>query len=110
MPGELLDKAGADFHQSGQREADFVRRVREELERKKVSQEVVPTISLYVPTVTVAVKETHDGEDCGCIDQERTMAVSDTIRLIHTCHDGRVDVVEAKILSIDFPVEHATIS
>lgn len=66
-------------------------------------------------SVFVTVVETHDGEPCECIDpkaSEMTLRVGDTIELTHTCHDGRVDKVTARVQAINGPppVEHATVT
>lgn len=50
--------------------------------------------------VRIKVHETHDGENCGCIDSEMTLLVGDTLELTHTCHDGRVDKVIASVVEI----------
>lgn len=50
--------------------------------------------------VRVEVHETHDGADCECIDSEITLRVGDTLELSHTCNDGRLDKVIAKVVEI----------
>lgn len=61
------------------------------------------------PTVTVHVTETHDGEPCDCIEQDMTLKVGQEVELTHTCHDGRVDKVVARVTSINVPgPEHGT--
>ncbi len=58
---------------------------------------------VYWPTktVTVEVVETHDGEECECIDgMERVLTVGDELVLDHVCVDGRVDKVTAKVVRI----------
>ncbi len=49
--------------------------------------------------LTFRVYETHDGVECKCINELVPIRIGDTINLLHTCHDGRVDKVEAKLLS-----------
>jgi hypothetical protein len=64
-------------------------------------------------TVVLRVRETHDGQECDCIDTSTmTLQVGDSVTLHHTCHDGRKDEVQATILEINVPfgVEHATAS
>ncbi len=51
--------------------------------------------------VVVKVSETHDGDPCGCVDEEMTLKVGDSVELTHTCHDGRVDKVTALVVGIN---------
>lgn len=66
------------------------------------------------PYVMVKVRETHDEQECGCIEvDEQMLNIGDTITLHHTCVDGRVDKVEATVIKIygGKPTpEHTTVS
>lgn len=52
-------------------------------------------------SVTVSVTETHNGIACDCIDKVMMLKVGQELELSHVCHDGRLDKVIAKIISID---------
>lgn len=93
----MIDAGGAAMRQ---------REMMEDWEKPSVSRpKAVPPESVAVPetTVTFSITETHDGEACECIDQTMTLKVGDELELLHTCHDGRVDKVIARIVSVDLP-------
>lgn len=70
----------------------------------------IPPIRKPEPTVTVHVTETHDGEPCDCIEQDMVLKVGQEVELTHTCHDGRVDKVVARVTAINIPgPEHGTV-
>lgn len=94
----MLDQGGAQIREAERRAEDawWWDRVRAKLDETSVDK---------VPSVTVAVTETHDGAPCDCIDKRLTLIVGQELELTHTCHDGRVDKVVAQVVSIDTPLE-----
>lgn len=91
----MLDQGGARVNrEANQRATD--RRFAEMAEAGRADRARVKTAN-----VTVSVTETHDGDGCDCIDKTLVLEVGQELELTHTCHDGRVDKVIAKVVSID---------
>lgn len=94
--GRLIDKGGARIRDEQTlrpprvRTKDFLDRVSRDRPEKKPS-----------PRVRVKVEETHDGEACECITKEMTVEIGQSIELEHVCHDGRVDIVRATVISVE---------
>lgn len=104
----LLDRGGARIREKAQDSAvdafvaDLKRRLPDrekaikDFEADKASARVVAG-----PRVRVRVEETHDGEACECITKEMTVEIGQSIELEHVCHDGRVDIVRATVISVE---------
>lgn len=107
----LLDKGGARIRDQIQDAAvdDFILRLeRDKPKRDKAIRDwegqKADKASARIkngPKIRVKVEETHDGDACDCITKEMTVEVGQTIELEHICHDGRVDIVRATILSVE---------
>lgn len=107
----LLDKGGARIREEAQNASvdAFIKRLeRDKPKREKAirdheaqkADKVRATVKSG-PKVRVKVEETHDGEACECITKEMTVEIGQTIELEHVCHDGRVDIVRATIISVE---------
>lgn len=117
--GKLLDEGGARVRREQEIE-DTANRFRlppslVEDGRFGPKQEQPVLLSVPAAEVVFEVFETHDGEECDCITGRHTiLQVGDEITLTHTCHDGRVDKVVAKVMAIQAPTpiapEHAEVS
>lgn len=108
----LLDKGGARIRteqaQDASMDAFFERLKRDKPKREKAIKdwegEVADRADARVvkgPRVRVRVEETHDGEACECITKEMTVEIGQSIELEHICHDGRVDIVRATVISVE---------
>lgn len=107
----LIDKGGARIQEKTQDAAveDFFKRLeRDRPKREKAirdwENQKADTATARVtsgPRVRVKVEETHDGEACECITKEMTVEIGQTIELEHVCHDGRVDIVRATVISVE---------
>lgn len=107
----LLDKGGARIREESQDRAvdAFVERLKRDKpardkEIKRWEGEVADKARASVkkgPRVRVKVEETHDGEACECITKEMTVEIGQSIELEHVCHDGRVDIVRATVISVE---------
>jgi hypothetical protein len=112
----LIDQGGARMRERDWQfdETPFGERLKEEAARQKREAKAVTDaanqaalkLSGGQACITVEVVETHNGEPCDCIadDAKRmVLCVGDTLDLTHVCHDGRKDVVSAKVVAINFP-------
>lgn len=93
----MIDQGGAMWRERDRKESGARMEERIRLAHERRAKEAAQAEA----TVIVKVTETHDGEDCGCVDQEMTLRVGETVELTHTCHDGRVDKVMARVVSIN---------
>lgn len=94
----LLDKGGAMFHQRQQMRAEAGRDELVDQATAEFHQSQTGPLR-----VSFEIVETHDGDECPCLDDVKTttLGVGDVLELTHTCHDGRVDKVIAKITAIE---------
>lgn len=104
----LLDKGGARIREAQNKSMDMFFERLDRPEREKVTRaredEVADKATARVktgPKVRVKVEETHDGEACECISKEMTVEIGQSIELEHVCHDGRVDIVRATVISVE---------
>lgn len=103
----LLDRGGArildEKAQKASMDAFFERLERDKPKRKKAirDHEDRKRKKAKGPRVRVRVEETHDGDACECITKEMTVEIGQTIELEHVCHDGRVDIVRATVISVE---------
>lgn len=91
----LLDQAGARVRSATEDRQRLGEGVAREMQKVREMQRQSP-----VSTVTVEIHETHDGTPCDCIDKTLTLEIGQELELCHVCHDGRVDKVIAKVVSI----------
>lgn len=90
MPGGLIDRGGAEVWRRSERTT---------VQRHRMVEP--PPAPKPAARVVVEVVETHDGKPCACVDSPRKeLTVGDVLELTHVCHDGRVDVVRATVVSI----------
>lgn len=111
--GGLIDKGGARIYderaQKSSMDAFLERLKRDKPERDRVIREheqkadkaKARVVKSKAPRVRVRVEETHDGEACECITKEMTVEIGQSIELEHVCHDGRVDIVRATVISVE---------
>lgn len=102
----LLDKGGARLIEETQRSSmdallDRIKRDKPARDKAIREHEAKKAAKSSGPRVRVRVEETHDGEACECITKEMTVEVGQSIELEHICHDGRVDVVRATVISVE---------
>lgn len=105
----LLDKGGAGIREerTGGLDEFFERLERDKPKREKAikqheRQQARKKVAIPKnPRVRVRVEETHDGEACECITKEMTVEIGQSIELEHVCHDGRVDIVRATVISVE---------
>jgi hypothetical protein len=102
----LLDKGGARIREEAHAASidAFIQRLQDDKPKREKAikdHERKKAQTSKGPKVRVRVEETHDGEACECITKEMTVEIGQSIELEHICHDGRVDIVRATVISVD---------